>query len=269
MATTEIYTWAGQAPPTWPPMAMLALVAFVGLSRRIYRLERPWSDVLASVWPVFLSPLVYLSEVRLLEASPGRYVDHLLAPVDARLGITETAQSLWLASGLVQEVVNLLYASYYVIPVVVVVLAVRVDALAGARATTALVLTSLICGLLWIGWPSGGYFPGGSPMIPAAGPFTAFMNAVYGFQPHFAAAFPSEHVAHAAALTGILRARGHGRWLWLWVAGVGLATVFGGYHYALDGLAGLAAGMAAARFVNVLQDLELGAAHSEGRSGLR
>jgi membrane-associated phospholipid phosphatase len=186
--------------------------------------------------------------VQILELQRGRYVDGLLADADAWLGLYQGGQPLWSMGGLTEELANVAYASYYLIPVMVGIVALQRGPREATRLTAALTLASLMCGLVWLAFPSGGYHPGGSPQGPAAGPFTALVHALYAQQPHYAAAFPSEHVAHAVALAAVLR-RYWGPWVWLWALGIALSTVVGQYHYAFDGLAGWAVGLAAATWV--------------------
>ncbi len=83
----------------------------------------------------------------------------------------------------------------------------------------------------------------------AGGPVTGLINLIERFGRVRGAAFPSAHVAGAfAALLGAWRYR---RWLF-WVhlplfALMVVSTVYGRYHYAADGLAGLLVGVIAFR----------------------
>lgn len=242
-----VLDWQGFAVPHEALATFVVLLVLVGVLREAHL---GWPGRLtASVrafWPVLVAPMVYLAEARVLEVDQSRYVDGVLAAIDGWMGLYHAGQPLWPIGGWVEELANAAYASYYVIPFAAIWLTLRRGPAEGARVTAALVFASLTCGTVWLLWPSGGYFPLGGPMDPAPGPFTAFVHHIYASHPHYAAAFPSEHVAHAAALAAVLRQRGTGRWVWLWVGAIAVSTVIGQYHYAADGVAGALVGLLAA-----------------------
>jgi hypothetical protein len=249
VAAALLLTPAGQPIP-WSAVGTLAFIPILAVLVARLEARRPGrvSSTLRACWPLAAAPVAYLAEVQILELQRGRYIDGILAHADAWLGIYQGGQPLWSMGGPIEELANMAYASYYLIPVMVGFVALRRGAHEATRLTAALTLASLMCGLVWLIFPSGGYHVGGSPQGPAFGPFTALVHGLYAQHPHYAAAFPSEHVAHAVALAGVLR-RDWGPWIWLWALGIALSTVVGQYHYAFDGVAGWAVGMAAATWV--------------------
>jgi hypothetical protein len=234
-----------------PPEAIVLVALPLGaafLAEVDARSRTQWSALLRVCWPLLAAPAAYLAEVHILELERGRYIDAMLAGVDQWLGLYRGGQPIWSTTGLPEELANALYASYYLIPFVVLWLAATRGMMEAARATTALVLASLACGCIWLVFPSGGYFLGGSPQDGSSSFFTALVHGLYAQHPHFAAAFPSEHVAHAVALAGVLR-RERGAWIWLWPLGIAVATVLGQYHFAADGFGGWIVGFGAAAWV--------------------
>jgi membrane-associated phospholipid phosphatase len=239
-------TPSGQPLPAREFAILACLPLLVSWTRELdQRVDRPWTAIFRACWPVVAAPVAYLAEVRILELERSRYFDAPLAAADRWLGLYRGDVPAWTLGGGTEEAANLLYASYYLIPVIVVVLATRATVAEAARATTALTLASLGCGLVWLIVPSGGYFLGGSPQGLAAGPFSWLVHRMYASYPHYAAAFPSEHVAHAVALAVVLQQRS--RWFWAWAAGIAIATVVGQYHYGLDPVAGALLGIGAGK----------------------
>lgn len=209
------------------PLAAAALGAATQSTRR-----SSWFAVAA---PLIAWPLVYVGFVHVASLEPSRFVDAALARLDAAWMRHPVGPPTWPLGGWMEEVANTLYASYYVVvPATALMIARRRGLEEAGRYGVAVWATMLLCAAGWLLWPAGGYHSTGSPLDPAHGPFTAIVRALYAWNPHYAASFPSSHVAVAlvAALARI-RAGGTRAWL-LWAAGVSFATVYGQYHYAVD-----------------------------------
>lgn len=239
-----LFATSGRFAPPFSAAVMLALPPLIWAVENGYaQAPSPLVTAIRACWPAFAAPLAYLAEVRIVELGRNRYHDAVLAAIDDRLGL-RTALSA--PPGMLDELANAFYLSYYATLPIVLFLALRRGPVEAARATAALVFASLTCGVMWLAWPTGGYYPTGSPLGPTYGPISALTQSIYEMSPHFAAAFPSEHVAHVVALSAVLRAGGTGRWVWVWALGVAWSTVYGEYHFAADGVAGAIVGVAAA-----------------------
>ncbi len=173
-----------------------------------------------------------------MQLEPGRYVDTLYRSLDTRI-LGSAGPPPWPLGGPMEELANLFYVSYYAAIPVGLYLAWRWAGEEGAlRYGLAILSTFAACALLWLALPGGGYHPDGYPHSAPYGPFTHIAHTMYAADPHFAAAFPSSHVALSAAAVGVL-----GAGAWLWVAGVAFATAYGQYHYLVDAPAGLIVGL--------------------------
>ena len=233
---------AATAPPE--TLALLLIPAGIGLSRSAASAGHSWGRATRAGWPVAIAPLVYMGEVAVVPHVPFPRVDAALTRMDVWLGL-HAGHPDWAIGTLAEEVSSLAYLSYYAIPAVAVWVAWRYGSPALARLSLALALTSLACGLVWIALPSGGYHLAGGPSGPAFGPATELTRAIYASHPHYAAAFPSQHVAHTAATVAVLVRLGHRRLWWAWALAIWASTVYGEFHFALDGLAGVLVGAAA------------------------
>jgi hypothetical protein len=238
--------WALERPhsfdPSIVPFFLLLGWALWLWARRVRPL--PFAAVVA---PLALWPLLYDGAVEIVLLAPERFVDGWLTELDARLLARPPGPPTWPLGGPAEEAANLLYASYYVgIPTGMVWLWARRGTAAAARYVAAFLGAFTACGVLWLVLPSGGYHPSGSPTTAPAGPFTALMRTIYDANPHYAAAFPSSHVALSTAAAATLAWYGARPALvaW-WPLGIAWATVYGQYHYAVDSPPALAIGLVA------------------------
>lgn len=240
----------GATVPYGPLAALVTAPLFaLGVALLDGRQALPFMATVRACWPVFAATPVYFSEVAVLQLDRGRYIDARLARADEWLGLYRDGEPVWPTGGLLEELANAWYATYLAVPFIVLWVAWRYGPTEATRASTALVFASCLCGFVWLALPAGGYFEGGSPQDGAFGPFSALIHGTYARFPHFAGAFPSEHVALTVALTSVL-GRQRGAWVWLWPLGIALSTVLGRYHFATDALAGWAVGLAAAAQVH-------------------
>ena len=199
------------------------------------RTEEP--TTLSVAWPVLWWMFVYQANVdAIMHADPSRFVDGTLAGWDAVLfGRGEARVPTWEMGGALEELGNAFYVSFFVGVPLGLFWAWRTRGELAALQHGLTLLASIgLCSLVWLVFPSGGIHETGSPPSVGLGPATAFARWVYSVNPHFAAAFPSGHVANAAGCATLLALQGSGR-LWpLWAACVGFGAVYGQYHHFVD-----------------------------------
>ncbi|MEQ1505675.1 MAG: phosphatase PAP2 family protein, partial [Myxococcota bacterium] len=192
-----------------------------GLAARMGRPGPAVGRLVQAGYPLLFWPILYQQAVETVMLTPHRYVDPVLLRFDAVLfgwphGVPTTA----LLGGPIEELANAFYTSYYVgIPVGFFWL-FRQDPDQARRYGTAVLTAFAGCALIWLVIPSGGLHPTGGPTGAAFGPFTEVARMVYATNPHYAAAFPSSHVALATAAATTLHLSGRGRVGYLWAAGI-------------------------------------------------
>jgi membrane-associated phospholipid phosphatase len=145
------------------------------------------------------------------------------------------------------ELLHLCYASYYLL----VLLPPLVHSLRGRRADFAQTLLALAmvyaaCFTAYLLFPVDGprYLVG--PAEAPEGPVRGLVLELLERGSSRGTAFPSSHVA-ASVVASLCALRADRRLGWVigaLTAGLTLATVYGGFHYAVDALAGLATGLA-------------------------
>lgn len=194
-------------------------------------------------WPLLVWASLYEPVTRVVQLRAFR-IDPLLARVDAWL----LGPPDWPLGGHAAELANLFYASWYaIVPGTAIWLWRRHGEEPALRYALGVLAAFAACVGVWLLLPAGGHHPTGSPTAPGWGPATGFVRSVYAAHPHHAAAFPSSHVALAVVCaTTLLQVEGRA-WPALWAVGVAWSTVYGQYHYSLDGAAGVLVGLTAAR----------------------
>ena len=236
-------SWAGDLRHVVDVLLVFGGLFVTTVAMRAARVEGTIGRLIQAGYPLLFWPLLYEQAVRTVMLRPDRYVDPVLMQIDSLVVRGTTV----LLGGPIEELASLFYVSYYGMLPLGFLLLWRRDPTQASRYTTSLLVAFTGCALLWLAVPAGGIHPGGCPTGPAFGPFTELAHSVYAANPHFAAAFPSSHVALSVAAAATLRRAGAGRWVWLWALGVALATVVGQYHFSLDALAGWIVGLFAAR----------------------
>jgi hypothetical protein len=236
-------------PRSWAhalPIAAIAAVPLVALPRAGHR---GWRALLLA-WPIAWWPVTYVMTVDVVQLDRTRYVDAWLRAADTwLLSFGNVVPLAWPLSGPVEEVANAFYFSYYVgVPLLLVWLAWRLGPEAASRYGLAVVLTVAACAALWVLVPSGGYHAGGAPSSSPWGPSTWTVHEMYALKPHFAAAFPSSHVAVSVAAAAVAIRFGATRLLWGWAFGIAFATVYGQYHFLVDVPSGWFVGAVIAAF---------------------
>jgi membrane-associated phospholipid phosphatase len=251
--------------PGWPfyvaahGAAMAAVHALVRLQeRRGGRLL----GFLRDFYPIILYTFLYTETHRLMHMFVPGYLDGLAIAADQALFGAQLSRTLMqrLPHWWVSEPLYLAYFSYYWMVLGVALGLYAFDRARFLRYVAVVSFVFYVCYAIFIVLPVlGPYDPAviasttgpealiGPRPVPApvaAGPFFRVMAVVYRIaEPRGGGAFPSSHVAVAIATLcftwGWLR---RGRWLHLaLVVLLALATVYGGYHYVVDVVGGVAA----------------------------
>lgn len=239
---------------TGAALAALHLAAVAGLWA-LGRSSLPRGQVLRFVrlfLPVVVTPILY-TELQTLNqlVNPG-YLDGLVQGWEAavfgeQLSVTAARRlpSLWLS-----EALHFGYLSYYlVVPAAAVAIYLRAGDRGLERAAVTVGLAFFLCYLVFAVFPVAGPRYEFAPIRgPASeGPLFAAVHGILEAGSSKGTAFPSSHVAAAAAaLLATWRDARRAFWILLVpVALLTLGTVYGRFHYAIDAVAGLAvAGLA-------------------------
>ncbi|MEP6732520.1 MAG: phosphatase PAP2 family protein [bacterium] len=224
----------------------IALVAVVWLA------ERKRRPTPARAWtPLILIPALYI-ELRWIIAAVGRpHADRIIAAWDVDLFGSSPSHELamrWQSQPL-SELLHLCYLAYYAI----VFLPPAVLWLQGRRREFALTVQALaiaytICFVVFVVMPVDGPRFLSGPSIAPDGPIRTLVVRILSAGSSKGTAFPSAHVS-ASIVAGICALRYYrllGIAIMVVTFGMMVGAVYGGYHYAIDVIAGLAAGLVAA-----------------------
>lgn len=210
--------------------------------------------------PVVVTPVLYTELATLNQlVSPG-YLDGAVQGWEAalfgeQLSLTAARR---LPSPWVSELLHAGYFSYYlVVPGAAVAVYLRGGERGLARLTIAVALAFFVCYLCFAVFPVAGprYEFARITGPPSEGPVFGLVHGVLEAGSSKGTAFPSSHVAAAAAALLACR-RDAPRWFWILLPAVTLltlGTVYGRFHYAVDALAGLAVAVAAWAAVPALE----------------
>jgi membrane-associated phospholipid phosphatase len=247
-------------PGWWPALLAVHLAAAwlalgagpAGTAAAAARRRWPRAARLAgTLYPIALVPLLYTElEALNLAVHGGRFFDPLVQQWEAALFGGQPAVELAraLPSRALSELLHGAYLSYYAIiyvPPIALYAAGRRQA--AAALIFAVMLTFFAHYLFFIYFPVQGpryLFP--APAGPAGdGPLAALTHRLLEAGSSRGAAFPSSHVGVSVAVT-VMLARAAPRWA---VAvggatlGLALGAVYGGFHYAIDAIAGALLGL--------------------------
>ncbi len=142
------------------------------------------------------------------------------------------------------------YFCYYLVPVLLTVtLYAQGRWRAFQESLTTLLLAFFTCGLVFIAFPVAGpyHFFGAPALGNLAGPMSAITHGIIERGSSVGTAFPSSHTAVAVAVwLTALRLSPRVFWIQaLIVPALVVGTVYGGFHYALDAMAGIVCGVGA------------------------
>ena len=231
----------------WTPVAVhLAALALAFVAWRGWLPEplRDWT-------PLVLGPLLYI-ELRWTVPGLGRtHADALIALWETRVfpgDPSRTLASRWPWTAL-SELLHLAYVSYYALmyaPPVLLWLHRRHREFAATL--LAMVVVYTICFATYTVFPVDGPRFLHGPASAPDGPIRAFVVALLESGSSRGTAFPSSHVAASlvAAICALRFQRRIGLVVALLAVGLAVGAVYGGYHYAIDIVAGAITGLAAA-----------------------
>jgi membrane-associated phospholipid phosphatase len=210
--------------------------------------ERPALRVLRDWLPLLLGPLLYI-ELRWLIPGAGRLHQDLLVQRWEYLLFGGQPATTWaprMPDLALSELLHLCYASYYLLVYLPPLLLYRQGRReAFARTMLALTLVYASCFVPYLFFPVDGprYLVG--PAAAPEGPIRGFVLRLLAAGSSRGTAFPSSHIAASvvAALCALQFQRAVGVVVALLTLGLALGTVYGGFHYAVDGIAGIAVGV--------------------------
>lgn len=221
----------------------LALGAMVWGTRHV---GRGWSRVVVDGLPLALIPFLYAELPQLMAGAGAGYHDPLVQRWESLAFGASPARTMagllpwtWLS-----EALHLAYFSYYAL-IFVPPLALYV---AGKRREYqemcfTVLLAFVACFTVFAVFPVQGPRYLWEPSVPD-GPVRRIVVAVLEAGSSRGAAFPSSHVA-VAVVQGVLSLRYGVPFAWtvpVATLGLALGAVYGGFHYAIDAVAGAAAG---------------------------
>ncbi|MEO5869836.1 MAG: phosphatase PAP2 family protein [Gemmatimonadaceae bacterium] len=233
---------------SWAPLAIhvlaLAAVVHIGWSARVPRTVRAWT-------PLAFIPLLYV-ELRWIIAGAGRlHADALIAGWDIRLFGSEPSRTLALRwpSLALSELLHLCYLAYYAIVYVPpALLWWKSRHRAFAATVFAIVVMYVLCFIAFVILPVEGPRFLVGPSAAPDGPIRSIVLQILGVGSSRGTAFPSAHVAASvvAGISALRFQRALGVAILVITAGMMIGAVYGGYHYAVDVIAGMAMGVGAA-----------------------
>jgi membrane-associated phospholipid phosphatase len=249
-------------PAAWPAFALVHAAA-VGIGFGVAPARRAWSAfahraptaarLLGDWYPLLLLPALYI-ELAVLNRSvfDGRYFDTLVMGWEQAVFHTQPSRVLaqaaphrWLS-----EILHAGYLSYYAIVFVLPLVLYATGRRQAFREAVFTLMLGFFAHYLFFVWlPVQGpryLFP--PPAPDAQGPAYRLAHGVLEAGSSQGSAFPSSHVgvsatqsANALRFVPILSPL-----LMLLTALIGVGAVYGGFHYAIDAIAGLALGTACA-----------------------
>lgn len=202
-------------------------------------------------WVPLLTLLFLYAEMPLLLRAAGHvdFYDNTVLSWEARLFNGQPAADWagrWPSRGL-SELLHAAYLTYYpIIFAVPVILWVRGRLDEYTEAVFALMLTFIACFVWYLFFPvAGPRYLWLSPVGAVEGPMRSLATWLLQARSSRGTAFPSSHVAVATAqaILGIRYFGWRGAIVGVLTAGLGLGAVYGGFHYAVDVLAGAVLGI--------------------------
>lgn len=232
----------------WVPLAAHAIALAVGVAllsstHPALRTPRDWL-------PLLLGPFLYVELRWLIEGVGHPHADAMIQRWESALFPTQPAAT-WatlLPIRWVSEALHLAYASYYLLVYVPpAILYVRGRRECFARTLLALALVYGVCFATYLVLPVDGPRFLSGPAPAPDGPMRSFVLALLQAGSSRGTAFPSSHVAASvvASLSALSCQPRVGIVVSVLTLGLAAATVYGGFHYAVDALAGGAVGFGA------------------------
>lgn len=261
--------------PSWDRIILLnlATIAIVLLLSRVGEQSRPLLCFLRDFYPMFFFFAAYEQTGRMNRVLFPDLLDPLFQQLEYALFGFQPAVEFarrfpqpWF-----NEYMHIAYFSYYLLfPSLGLILHARGRRRVFDEYMFTLSSSFYVFFLVFILLPVAGAATLAAPPLPAAGPFTVLMDVIYAYLEPPGGAFPSSHVG--IAILVLIYARRHlSLRLFAPYALLGislmLSTVYCRYHYAVDVLAGLAAGIALTFFFRWLHGRIVARAHAGRRAG--
>jgi membrane-associated phospholipid phosphatase len=223
----------------------LAIVALVATGRS----RAPWARRVSDVLPLVVAPLLYFEVPLLIAALGTTYHDASVQAWEEVIFRGQPARRMGAALPWwpVSELLHAAYANYYLVIFVPTLLVYYRGARRAYEETLfAMTATFLVSYVLFVLFPVQGPRYLWSPDVVTDGPFRTLTHALLSRGSARGAAFPSLHMA--GAVTQAVMAWRYQRrlapWIALAAALIGVGAVYGGFHYAIDIVAGAALGAA-------------------------
>ncbi len=230
----------------WLPLAahLCALVFGAAVLVSTQPVLRPLRDWL----PLALGPFLYVELRWLIEGMGRDHADALIQRWETALfpGQPAVTWATHLPIRWLSEALHLAYASYYLLvylPPALLYARGRRDCF--ARTMLALAVVYGVCFVTYLFLPVDGPRFLHGPASAPAGPVRSFVLALLEAGSSRGTAFPSSHIAASvvASLSALACQPRVGVGVGVCTLGLAVATVYGGFHYAVDALAGLAVGV--------------------------
>lgn len=232
----------------WLPFAAHAIALVLGVA--ILSSAQPALRPLRDWLPLVLGPFLYV-ELRWLIEGVGRpHADAVVQRWESAFFPAQPAAT-WatdLPVRWLSEALHLAYASYYLLVYVPpAILYVRGRRECFARTLLALTVVYGACFVTYLVFPVDGPRFLSGPAAAPEGPVRTFVLALLQAGSSRGTAFPSSHVAASvvASLSALSCQPRVGVVVSVLTLGLAAATVYGGFHYAVDALAGVAVGLVA------------------------
>lgn len=243
------------SPLTFPEKGLYATAHFAALIAVILvRFARPRSGstlrCLRYAYPLLALAPLYTAVRYLNRLVTAEYFDAPVVQLEQAIFGCQPSQAFhealpWLP---LSEFLHLAYIAYLLlIPAVLVSLFLQRREKDLALFATSILATFIPCYVIFIFFPVRGPYYYFGPLDPARlGIFSQLAHWILDGASSAGSAFPSSHVA-AATCVWLVGRRFYPRWGWVLALAAGaifLATVYGGFHFAIDALAGLLVGIA-------------------------
>ncbi|MES2179198.1 MAG: phosphatase PAP2 family protein [Gemmatimonadota bacterium] len=244
-------TWAPLAMHTAMLSAVVCALVCGTFPSRIVRTVRDWT-------PLAVGPFLYI-ELRWIIEGVGRpHLDALVRGWEASAFASDPSRTLaaQLHSSALSEVLHLCYLAYYALiyaPPALLTLTGSRNAF--VRSTFALVVVYCLCFATYALLPVDGPRFLLGPSDAPDGPVRSIVIALLESGSSRGTAFPSSHVAASvvATMSALRFQRALGIVMVFVTIGLGFGAVYGGYHYAVDVVAGLFVGIAATGVARVVE----------------
>lgn len=232
---------ANRTPPLLHLVALLVALGTLAAGPRAPQVVRDWM-------PLAIGPFLYVELRWLIEGLGRAHRDPVVLAWEHAL-FAGNPSSTWatrVPSAALSELLHFCYASYYLLvlgpPTLLYLMRRRQDF---ARTLLALTMVYAVCFTVYLLFPVDGprYLVG--PAHAPDGPVRSFVLHLLAAGSSRGTAFPSSHVAASvvASLSALQSSRRIGVPVSIITIGLMAATVYGGFHYAVDAVAGLVTGI--------------------------